>query len=611
MRKRSAPASLWASLCAATAFAVTGCGGSASSDATQDGSVTSNLDSAAVVEGDAESEGIPEDSGGDVTPGRDANSGEDVTPGPDANSGEDATVDGGPVDATVDGGPVDATVDGGPGGDSETGVQDSGSGADGFAAVIRCGTDGGGCPSALSCVGSYCVDCTANACPAAGETLVVLDSGGASATSADIPLATTVEKIDVAFAIDSTGGLETPLSNLESGFAGSIAQAFGSLSIAFGAVDFKDFSTDSSYVVHFDERVQTAQTTSGQTAFVNALTAISVGGGGDAPEAGWEALYAIAGGPAITIPAQSGGWPAYSSTMPSSTPQQPPTAGETQGALGGLGFRTDAMPVVISITNSEWHDAPGVAAGVPTSEDGLNDYASSLAGVPSRQAAITALDVLGARVMGFALQGGTGNPKARAAALATATGATVPTSGWPPVRPTGCAATQCCTGLNGAGEGDSPSGSGLCPLSFTMASGGTGTSSATVTGVSLLASSAPFDLSLRATDVDPGTISAFVGRIDLVTDGSDSFGCVTASSATLQDRFSGPTGTPGADGIADTVPAVMSRQPLCIRVTTTGVAPSGSAPRFVRFAVQARGIWNGGNIALGTPQEVVLLVPPN
>src|SRR5579862_1747913 len=139
MRKPSAPASPWASLCAATVFAVTGCGGGPSSDATQDGSVTSNLDSAAAVEGDAENEGTP-DSGGDVTPGTDANSGEDATPGTDANSGEDATpgtdANSG-EDATVDGGPVDANVDVGAGGDSEAGVQDSGSGADGSAAAVR------------------------------------------------------------------------------------------------------------------------------------------------------------------------------------------------------------------------------------------------------------------------------------------------------------------------------------------------------------------------------------------------------------------------------------------------------------------------------------------
>jgi hypothetical protein len=477
----------------------------------------------------------------------------------------------------------------------------------------RCMDDAGGCPGTLSCVGSYCLDCATLDCPTAGEALVVVGSDGG--TSPVIPLATTINSVDVALAVDSTASMNGELNNLKSGISQTASQ-IGAIpvSVAFGLLDFEDFMT-SNYVVQFDERMQTVATTDGLLALTTAVDALRPFGGGDIPEAGWEALYSITGGPPIQV-TPDGGPPllTYTSAMPASTPPVPPTTGETQGTLGGIGFREDAMPVVVSITDTEWHDAPGVDAGVPTSEDGLNDYPAGYAGVPSRQAALAALEALGARGMGIAAQGatGSGDPLAQASATASVTGAVVPVSAFSMAGtlPAGCAATQCCTGLNGAGESDSPPGSGQCPMAFACATTGTGIAAFVAEGVQLMVQYAPLDLSYRAIEEDAGAAASVVQRIDLVTDGSDPYGCVTASPATLADRFSGPTASAGADGQPDTVPAVPSRPPLCVRIVSGAPAgANGAGPRFVRFALQARGIWKGSNIPLGSPQSVVLLVP--
>src|SRR5437763_17058615 len=76
-------------------------------------------------------------------------------------------------------------------------------------------------------------------------------------------------------------------------------------SIAFGLVEFQDFPAlhpgDITY--RYDYRITTVNTAAGVAAMQASLNNLSTAPlvGGDNPEAGWEALYSIAGGPTINI----------------------------------------------------------------------------------------------------------------------------------------------------------------------------------------------------------------------------------------------------------------------------------------------------------------------
>ncbi len=259
----------------------------------------------------------------------------------------------------------------------------------------------------------------------------------------------TAGAVDVLLTLDTTGSTAPALSNVATNLSSMIGQLKAAVpDIAFGLLDFKDFGDP--YVVNYDRRLQTVTTSASVQSLQTGLGGLVAAGGGDLPEAGWEALYSIAGGPAITVST-------YSSVLPlATTPPQPPTAGETQGTIGGAGFRSGALPVVIVISDAEFHDAPG--------SGGLDEYPATLSGVPSRATTIAQLNAIGARVISVAgLVTGTAT-KTQGQLLATATGATVLPSAFGTSRPAGCAANQCCTALNGVGE--STDASGMCPLAF-------------------------------------------------------------------------------------------------------------------------------------------------
>jgi hypothetical protein len=276
-------------------------------------------------------------------------------------------------------------------------------------------------------------------------------------------------KADVVFAFDTTGSMAGEIISLQAALSVGIIPAIrASLpDVAFGLVDFRDFGEPGGqWVVKLRQRVQTVFTTAGVTAIQGGVNQLTADGGGDIPEAGWEAMYSIAGGPPIIVME-------YNSTFALGGT---PPAGETHGTVGGVGFRSGAMPIVIAITDAEWHDAPG--------SGGLNPYDAPLAGVPSRAQAIARFNATGAKVISI-VSPGAGDPRTQGRLLAEDTGATVLPAAWGVDRPIACAANQCCTGLNGAGEAPSSPAS-TCPLVYTINGNGTGLGVAVVDSVRIL-----------------------------------------------------------------------------------------------------------------------------
>jgi hypothetical protein len=125
----------------------------------------------------------------------------------------------------------------------------------------------------------------------------------------------------------------------------------------------------------------------------------------------------------------------------------------------------------------------------------VNYTGAIAAAAHSRATTKAALGAICGRVVGVSVlpQFGTCNGQADLEDFATATGALVPPAAWDVgVRPAGCAATQCCTGINGAGR--APNAQGLCPMVFQTSSNGTGLGAGVVTGIRMLTRFAKFDV---------------------------------------------------------------------------------------------------------------------
>jgi hypothetical protein len=442
-----------------------------------------------------------------------------------------------------------------------------------------------------------------------GDFVFVVDYNKPPAPTVEtLNLSTDVSEADVIFSIDTTGSMGGAINNLKTNLASMAAKLQTKIkSVALGVVEHKDFGDP--FVVQYDWRITTVNTAAGLSGVQGALNTLSASGGGDSPEAGWEALYSVAGGPAISVAG-------YNSTfnLAATNPTVPP-AGEVQGNVGGAGFRAGSVPIVVTVSDAEWHDAPGSLVGGDP-ESGLNMYGTAQNGVPSRRTAITRAQMLNAHVMGLAGTGGgaSGNPKARMLATAKETGAVVSPAdfGAVGVRPAGCAITDCCTGLNGVGE---PSIGGTCPLSFYYDdSNGNGTSDSVVSGIVALANGLKFDIHVQAADVDPMTVVRFMDKLVPNLSGAGPAAmCISVIPTPLQDNFTGPQAGAGPDGVLDTFPGITGGLQICFDVVpkmNTSVMQTNQ-PQLFHALLQVKGVAGGATVNLGTPRDVFFLVPPH
>ncbi|MCS6911627.1 MAG: hypothetical protein RMK29_09220 [Myxococcales bacterium] len=216
------------------------------------------------------------------------------------------------------------------------------------------------------------------------------------------------------------------------------------------------------------------------------------GNGRDLPEAQIEALYQIATGEGNIVP---------------NVVNIPPR----RMGIGGVGFREGALPVVTLITDAIFH-----TRGEPGAQCTARDTTGRVITIPAeygppvvsethtRAQAVAALNKICAKVIGVSvlrtsIPGAIDDPAGICNAtqdlmqMARDTGALVPPEAWDlPMRPAGCPAGRCCTGLNGSGE--APDANGLCPLVFKIPQNGTGLGVQVTSGITQLARFATFDV---------------------------------------------------------------------------------------------------------------------
>jgi hypothetical protein len=288
---------------------------------------------------------------------------------------------------------------------------------------------------------------------------------------------TAVPALDVMFDMDTTGSMGGEIETLQSSLTGTVIPGIRDqvTNSQFGAASVRDFPVGS-YGGSGDQPFQLLQAiTSNASAVQSAVNGMSAGGGGDTPEGQMEALYQTATGAGLTTPSPT--------NIPAHT-----------GGIGGVSFRAGAMPVIVSITDALFHGT-GEARSCGSESSAYTGAVGAAA--HTRAQTKTALKNICARSVGIATSAVNNDACSGRIDLedfATATGARVPPSAWDITlpRPNGCSATQCCTGINGAGRAADDD--GLCPLVFFADGTGAGVDDSIVTGIRMLARFAAFDV---------------------------------------------------------------------------------------------------------------------
>lgn len=274
-----------------------------------------------------------------------------------------------------------------------------------------------------------------------------------------LDFSTAVRQADVFFSVDTTGSFGEEIAAIQAsidtlivpGVAAIIADA------AFGVGRFEDYPA-SPFGLASDRPFELLEAiTTDMAALRTAVDALPPAAGGlDIPESGMEALFQWAtgiGSPALGV-----------------APFSP-------GDIGGAGFRSDSLPVIVHVTDARSHEPADYAAAGFTSH--------------GRDATVAVLEAIGARVVGVRSlenDGDADDPLDELVDLAVSTRAVIPPTGG-----------SCATGVDAAPRAPvSVGGADVCPLVFDVRPDGTGLGEVIVDAIEQLASFAVLDVSAVA-----------------------------------------------------------------------------------------------------------------
>lgn len=339
-------------------------------------------------------------------------------------------------------------------------------------------------------------------------------------------LSTTVRTLDVYFLMDTTSSMNDEIANLRASLSGTIIPAVRAevASSWFGVGGFEDYPL-SPYGGPGDRPFYQYATVGSSVADAqNAVDRYGTRFGNDRPESIVPALWALATGGDLG--------------------HGVPLAPFCEAGPRGYGcFRDDSVPVIVILTDAPSHNFPGAT------------YHGSI-GAPSWSDTLTALNELGARIVGVSSGDMASHNFLAQAALATGT---VDASGSPE------------------------------PYVFDVPPDGAGLGRAVVDAITAGAS-APMEMSARVVDLeDPGEgVNAAAAFIDHVA-ARPSEGLTCTEGLETYDR-------PGfdADEVAETYRRVPPGSPVCFDVVprmNTTVEPTGVAQLFrARLEVLGQGV---------------------
>lgn len=410
---------------------------------------------------------------------------------------------------------------------------------------------------------------------------VIAEPYNKAAQSSTVDWTPAIGMTDVFFLMDTTGSMDGEIANLKSSMT-TIFSALGSAlpDVAFGVGEYRDFPY-SPYGVAGDQpfilrhRVMTALTAAGRSSITNGVNQFSAAGGNDLPESGWEAIHQLAVGSGTS--AGNAAVPAFN---PATAYPSTPPVGESIGTLGGAGFRQGALPVVVWVTDATNHNS------------GSSDLYSGFVAA-TRDGALAEARSLGMRIVGVI-----SDPTASTDMLAAINGtnAVVSPAAWGTVgqdRPAGCAADQCCTGIDATGVAAN---GGQCPLVFSINADGTGLGTALVEGVKALTSFGSFDVSATVEDDPSDSVDVAAVFVERIVPNVSAGGC---ASFTIADKNS--------DSYNDTFLNVTPGSTLCFDIVTktnTTISPAADAQTFKGTLV----FW-GDSVSELARKDVYFVVP--
>lgn len=291
--------------------------------------------------------------------------------------------------------------------------------------------------------------------------------GGDIESTAPLEFASDLITADIAINMDTTATMGAEIAALRETFSSFVFPETADLipDPAFGVSTFDDFlcdghgrDADRPFILR-----QRITTDTAQAQLV--MNALPLHSGVDIRESGFESLYQVATGAGVS---------GCDTVVPPFDPDAWRVEGVADGEIGGVGFRDGSFPVVVHVTDAVSHEG-----------EVYGDFAAT------EEEAIEALNDIQARVVGV-VSGTTARPQVEAIAIAT--GAHVRACGWDDARPRGCAGTQCCTGIDGAGRNPVD---GICPLVFDINDDGTGLGESIVTAIDALGHGTTFDVTTR------------------------------------------------------------------------------------------------------------------
>ncbi len=406
---------------------------------------------------------------------------------------------------------------------------------------------------------------------------------------------TQINQVDVVFAMDTTGSMSGARNGLRDAIKTTLIPELKKQipSVGIGIAGYDDYPYSgygyanwsgtecAASPVRGDLPVYVLQRiTTDATAAANAADGLRLCAGADGPESQVPAMFHILTGDELT-------WPGGS--VKKYTPKP--------GFSGGMDFRPGAVPVVVNITDANWHNGVGAT------------YSFS---APTMAQLAAAFTKAGAK---FVALNTTSSPDADSNKLSDDTNSKVPPSAFDgPGKPAGCGAGQCCTGSGGAGV--APVG-GLCRLNFRVTASTSGVGTSVVTAIKAIASGSVYDL-LPEVANDPANpdgvdaVSAFMDRLEAVAPGDP--GAPAECAGTPRKSEPSKTYNDMIGGIT------AGKQVACFKVIpkkNTSVMPKATA-QFFNAKIRMRGVAPGTTpvtastptIDLGDERTVLFYVPP-
>ncbi len=437
----------------------------------------------------------------------------------------------------------------------------------------------------------------------------------------DVVLKTNLNKGDIAFVVDTTGTMAGAISNVQTNLTSLVNAVKAEVSDAhFGVLGHDDYPVGS-----YGDASQGDMPVwlPAATAYLSGKVSDTVGGvngltshsGGDNPEAQIPAMFRALQNTPLTWP--TGSVPAYS-----------PGSG-----YGGLGFRPDALPILVSVTDAPYHngrrvDAPGTLHD-PYSFNTANN-------VPTVDDLVNTMNSHGAKFIGISLDdgagrtGGTpGDPYLDMAYIADQTNSLVsPAEAFN--------GTKCLTNI--AGGGLAPDGAnGTCRLIFSAYKDGTGVAQTVQKGIFALLSGIHVDVRVAALAVQPpylacggnlyNAVDDLIDHIEVYAPGQiqdpadPGYSCATIPVAKLRDWYTGPRAVVGgeppnekSDSYDETAIDITPGTRICFKVVPkmNTICPQTDSVQIARasLVVHARNVGQSQDLIVGQPRDVFFVIPP-